>query len=238
MAQFPALPLFTDAYMADTRHLSTLQHGAYLLMLMTAWRMPDCALPDDDIFLARICGLDKRTWTNNKGILLSFWKKNDEHKWYQGRLKDERNYVAQLANKNSIAGKASALKRLNRGSTNVQPKSNVNPTPTPTPIPISKKESKSSGTRFALASLPEEWKLYAIGKRPDLDHQEIFSLFKDYWSALPGAKGRKLDWFATWRIWLSRQDKPKTFKGEVHATIRSTAQDAANRVRAELGIKQ
>ncbi|UEM08088.1 DUF1376 domain-containing protein (plasmid) [Skermanella rosea] len=91
MAEFSALPLFTDAYLADTRHLTTLQHGAYLLMIMTAWRSPDCALPDNDAFLARITGLDKRTWNANKETLLAFWRLNDEQKWVQGRLLDERN---------------------------------------------------------------------------------------------------------------------------------------------------
>jgi len=128
MAEYPALPLFTDAYMADTRHLTTLQHGAYLLLLMTAWRMPDCKLPDDDVFLARCSGLDKRTWVKNRAAIMSFWKQDELQKWWQGRLLDERNYVEQLRNKNSSAGKASALKRNNRGSTTVptkaQPKSN------------------------------------------------------------------------------------------------------------------
>lgn len=28
--------------------------------------------------------------------------------------------------------------------------------------------------------------------------------FRDYWRAVPGAKGRKLDWNATWRNWIRR----------------------------------
>lgn len=127
MAEYPALPLFTDAFLADTLHLNTVQIGAYMLMIMTAWRAPDCALPNDDVFLARICRMDRRTWGHNREVLLSFWHA-DGARLQQKRLKDERNYVEQKRNKNSANGKASALKRLNRGSTTVatkrQPESN------------------------------------------------------------------------------------------------------------------
>jgi uncharacterized protein YdaU (DUF1376 family) len=141
MANFPAMPLFTDAYLGDTRHLTTLQHGAYLLMLMVAWRSTDCALPNDDVYLSRITGMDRRTWNANKETLLAFWRLNDEQKWVQARLKDEYNYVEQKRNNNSASGNASALKRKNRASTNVQRIVNGNSTPTPTPIEVSKESN-------------------------------------------------------------------------------------------------
>ena len=47
MAKFPHLPLWTDAYMADTLHLSHEEHGLYLMLLMTIWRSPDCKIPND-----------------------------------------------------------------------------------------------------------------------------------------------------------------------------------------------
>jgi len=138
MAEFPALPLFTDAYLADTRHLTTLQHGAYMLLLITAWRTDNCSLPNDDVLLARWSGLDKRTWLRNKDTIMRFWKLNDMQEWCQGRLLDERKYVVQLRNINSAAGKASALKRLNRGSTTVptEAQRKSNPHTPPTPIPL------------------------------------------------------------------------------------------------------
>jgi uncharacterized protein YdaU (DUF1376 family) len=102
---------------------------------MTAWRSPDCKLPNDDLYLARISGMDKRTWQKNRGAIMAFWKQDEKQKFYQGRLLDERKYVEQLRNKNSAAGKASALKRHNRGSTSVQPNFNETSTPTPTPTP-------------------------------------------------------------------------------------------------------
>lgn len=119
MAEFPALPLFTDAYMADTRHLSAAQHGAYLLLLMTAWRMPDCKLPNDDVFLGRCASMDARTWKSNKDIIMGFWCQDEMQKWCQRRLLDERKNVEDRRNKNSLAGKSSALKNKQRHSTSV-----------------------------------------------------------------------------------------------------------------------
>jgi len=143
MAEYAALPLFTDAYMADTRHLTAAQHGAYLLLLMTAWRMPDCKLPDDDQFLSRCASMDLRTWKANRHAVMSFWRLDDEKKWSQQRLLDERKYVGDMRSKNSVAGKASALKRLNRGSTTVatEPQPNSNPH---THTPLSNDKDKES----------------------------------------------------------------------------------------------
>src|SRR4051812_21801143 len=53
MAEFPALPLWTDAYLADCGHLSDAEHGRYFLLLMAMWRAPECRLPNDNDWLAR-----------------------------------------------------------------------------------------------------------------------------------------------------------------------------------------
>ena len=90
MAEYPALPLFTDAFIRDTTHLTAAQTGAYLMLLMTAWRAPDCSLPDDDKLLARIARMDGRAWVANKSVVMSFWKKDDKRRWVQRRLVDER----------------------------------------------------------------------------------------------------------------------------------------------------
>ena len=68
MAEFPALPLWTDAYLADTTHLSTIEHGAYLLLLMTAWRTKECCLPDDDKLLSRYARLTAAQWRRGGSI--------------------------------------------------------------------------------------------------------------------------------------------------------------------------
>ena len=56
MSKAPSMPMYWDAYLADTTHLSTEEHGAYLLLLAAMWRR-DGWVPDDDRDNARIVGL-------------------------------------------------------------------------------------------------------------------------------------------------------------------------------------
>lgn len=88
----PAIPLFGDAYLADTHHLTLEEHGAYLKLLMIAWRMDGCALPDDDMRLAKILGVTRAKWAKLKPVVLAFWTL-DNGRWFQGRLSKERSYV-------------------------------------------------------------------------------------------------------------------------------------------------
>jgi len=56
MSKAPAMPMMIDAYIGDTTHLTTEEHGAYLLLLFAMWRR-DGSVPDNDKDIARIVGL-------------------------------------------------------------------------------------------------------------------------------------------------------------------------------------
>lgn len=91
MADLPCMPFWTDAYLADTQHLTTEEHGAYLLLLFQAWRSHDCSLADDDDMLSRQAGVSIAKWKEIKPIIMSFWKLDKRRKrWVQKRLKIER----------------------------------------------------------------------------------------------------------------------------------------------------
>lgn len=100
MAQFPCFPLWTDAYLADTQHLTTEEHGAYVLLLIQAWRAADCSLPDDDTLLARHAGLSAQKWRSVKPIVMAFWTLDKRrNRWVQKRLKKERRKATEKRHK-------------------------------------------------------------------------------------------------------------------------------------------
>lgn len=140
MAEFPALPLWTDAYIADTQHLTNEEHGVYMRLLMFAWRTPDCALPDDDRRLAIMVGVTAKKWATLKPTVMAFWTMKDGA-WVQKKLTSEREFVERQRKQKSAAGKASSqaksLKTNDVHSTAVSqpiPTARQQPTPTPTYI--------------------------------------------------------------------------------------------------------
>lgn len=165
MADFPALPFWTDAYLADTTHLTTEQHGAYCLLLFKMWRMPDCNLPDDPKLLARLAGITPAKWPGVWSVLKDFFLLADNGRWTQKRLTKERDYVNKRSGEayreqRRIAGKASAKKRAGQhksnGPLNDEPTEPPTKTNEATPTPTS---SVPNGTDAGASRPPPELKL-------------------------------------------------------------------------------
>lgn len=137
MAISPMFPLWTDAYLGDTHHLSTLEHGAYLLLLITAWRSKDGTLPDDDKILSKYCRMTVDKWKKIRPVLEQFFTIQDGT-WMQGRLLDERKADFDFRKSQSKKAKARHLK--NKESTPAAAHAQHMPPPSPSPSPI--KEEK------------------------------------------------------------------------------------------------
>jgi uncharacterized protein YdaU (DUF1376 family) len=150
VAEFPSLPLFTDAYLGDTTHLSTFEHGAYLLLLIVSWRSTGCRMPDDDALLARYTRMTRDKWRKTRPILEPFFQVRDGF-WHQARLQDEFQHLQSRREQQREAGNASALakslKRANRGSASVTPalQREVNAASTPFTLPSIVPLSKDNG---------------------------------------------------------------------------------------------
>jgi uncharacterized protein YdaU (DUF1376 family) len=108
MAEYAAFSVIADAYLADTRHLTTEEHGAYLLLLFEASRRPGCDLPDDDALLARLAGLPMERWLQVKATVMAFWTRDGRRRTFAHRhLLAGRAYLA----KKSLSQREKALTR-------------------------------------------------------------------------------------------------------------------------------
>ncbi len=105
------MPLVIGDYLKDTTRLTTEQHGAYLLLIMSYW--VDGPPLDDDEELAAITGLDAKGWRKNRPKLERFFRIEDG-RWRHKRIDQELDrwsqkkaqYVARAA----AGGRAKAAK--------------------------------------------------------------------------------------------------------------------------------
>jgi uncharacterized protein YdaU (DUF1376 family) len=72
------MPLYWGDYLRDTRDLSTLQHGAYLLLMGHYWQHE--GLPTDERQLAAIAGLPLKTWRQISPAIAAKFQKDWRHR--------------------------------------------------------------------------------------------------------------------------------------------------------------
>lgn len=166
MPYLPYLPLYVNDYIGATRHLSTEEHGAYLLLLMEAWRRRDCRLPDDDALLARLAGVSPQKWKSMKPVIMEKWDRADKF-WTNSKLSEIRKKVAAGVEQRSAAGKASGQKRKKNYLTNDQRAPNETITKEPTNSPT------KNPTEFQ-QSQDSENLLNSLKKNPTKIQREIY----------------------------------------------------------------
>jgi uncharacterized protein YdaU (DUF1376 family) len=99
----PWMPLYVGDYLGDTGHLTTAQHGAYLLLMMHYWRKGE--LPDDDRQLSKITKLPLKTWCEYRPTLQDFFHEGWKHK----RIDAELARMMRVSEKRAIAGQKGGL---------------------------------------------------------------------------------------------------------------------------------
>ncbi len=140
----PALPFFFDAYLVDTIHLKTAEHGAYFLLLGHAWKQGGY-LPDDDERLAAMTFLTPDEWASIKARVMAFWTLS-KRGWSQKRLLKELRYVADVSKKRQEAGKKGGEAKSRNSNEKPASKARILPeqkdskavAPTPTPTLVGK----------------------------------------------------------------------------------------------------
>ena len=166
----PYMQLYVADYLGDTRHLTTEQHGAYLLLLMTMWRS-DGVLSDDPAKLARIAGLTVARWNKISDDVLAFFTPCDGG-FTQGRLVAELTIADEKSEKRSLAGKAGA--RAKALKSNKVAVANAARMPKHLPEPEPEREANASLTTLAKPT-----------------QTEIARAFLAFWSAYPRKKSKE-----------------------------------------------
>ena len=118
------MPLYIGDYMGDTAHLSTEQHGAYLLLLMHQWRRG--SIPTDEASLAQITRSTPARWRNRIApVVMAFFTMVDGA-LVQRRLLDE----MEKAKKKSQEAAQSAASRWNKNkhaeTNDIRPEADAN----------------------------------------------------------------------------------------------------------------
>jgi Protein of unknown function (DUF1376) len=119
------LPLWVGDFLADTMDLSTAEVGAYMLLLMAAWRF-EGSLPNNQVELAQITRTNYDHWhrVRKPRILHRFFRQGEDGRWRQKRLTKELKRVDKFAKNRGLLGK-----NPNSQPGYPQPESGKNPDP-------------------------------------------------------------------------------------------------------------
>lgn len=144
------MPLLVDKYLGDTTHLTTEQHGAYLLLLMTLWKR-DGVLPAKEEQLSGIARMSTAKWKASREVLLEFFRPTEDgHGLTQKRLTEELVRARLLNDKKSEAGVKGAKKRWqkdagNNGTSNASANGTGIADPLADPLANGKQEAWQTG---------------------------------------------------------------------------------------------
>lgn len=215
MAEFPALPLWTDAYLADCDHLTEVEHGRYLLLLMHMWRAPNRRFPNDDQWLARKFRRPVEAVQSELRPLLAEFFKSDGNWLYHKRLEREWERLSEMSRKQSERaksrwekGKAPSRGNAKRGTATT--------TSTQDTDSSLRSESVRTAQRGQSATrIPDDWtltpELIAFGREKGFDDgriRDMAAAFVDHWRSSNQPTARKRDWVAAFREWVRRERPP------------------------------
>lgn len=245
MADYPYMPLWVGDYLKDTRHLGAREHGAYLLLLMEAWRRPSCSLPDDDALLARWAAVTPDEWAEIKPLVMRFWKIDGRKKEWVNSKQCKVRVQAKETSRKQAGRAASRWKNNKKGSAAGEPRhcrGNAN-----TQSPKGEKEGANAPSQKRATRLPPDWQLphewgeWALTNTPlsadrirdEAERMRNWSQYAD--------KGACKDWFARWRNWCKSATPSQPPRGPRNGR-RSTAEivqffsDPADGAEGEAGM--
>lgn len=125
------MPMFWGDYFKDTNHLSTLEHGAYMLLIGHYWST-GAPPQDSDAILARIARLPLAGWRRIRPVIEAFFA-IEEGLWRHGRVDAELDRATRFIEKQTENGKRGGRPPITQTKPNPKPKPNPNETTSSSP---------------------------------------------------------------------------------------------------------
>ena len=143
------MPIYIADYLADTMHLSTAEHGAYLLIIMAYWRNRQ---PIKKSHLKSITRMDEKLFETSAFTLSEFFtieQIDGEEVWRHERIDAELAKAMNNKEIKSINGKLGGRpKKLNESKTKANGKLNIKLNESPSPSPsLSKDKERGEGDK-------------------------------------------------------------------------------------------
>lgn len=82
--KLPYMNLYPVDYLGDTADFTTIEHGAYFLLILSYWRYG--CLPDDEAKLRRITRTSPREWAAIRDVIASKFLDGWKHKRIEAEL--------------------------------------------------------------------------------------------------------------------------------------------------------
>lgn len=249
-----------DRALAGMAEMNFEQRGAYNSLLDLLYSR-DGDVPDDDARVSRMLSCHWRQWARLKAELIALGKV-----WVEGgklharrvqeTLKEAADFSQEQRRKVAKRWEKSEKDNENKEA-DIPPGNTLTPTATPRvsvsndtdfkspdePAPRQKRK-EDRGTRIPDDFWPDatsQAKARRIGIDLTIEH---IGSFLDYWRSVPGAKGRKLDWQATYRNHLDflanrkPHERPKPTQSTIadgFAKVRAVIDEVASRAAEDGG---
>ena len=203
----PWMPFYIADYLAGTGHLNTLQHGAYLLLILHYWAKG--GLPESEDSIRQVTRLDVRSWSKNRDTLKALFHDG----WKHARLDKELAQALVISKANSANARKSheARKRFavvpqQNGTTQSQSHS-LPSGESPARAPEISKSVEGKPTPIKPDWHPNDADVavaHELGMTDDVIDAEA-AQFRRYYLA----RGTKFpDWHSAWASWCQRWKKP------------------------------
>ena len=226
-------------YKSHTEHLSEMEDLTYR-RLLDWYYLHETPIPLDEVEVAR--QIRMRSHSDCIAIVLREYFERTDDGWIHHRANKELAKAGEKSQKASDSAKARWSKQKDANALRTQSEGNATHNTSHTTQNTKPKKEQQRGSR-----LPADWKPdsdlaeWSKAERPDLDLRRVLMEFRDYWTAVAGAKGVKLNWDATWRNWVRNQKAEKqTFAQQAADIARVTTPssviqlESAKRVSEEL----